>query len=122
MCLHDAELVRLLRLARELCLETAVRLKLRKEASHVAGVVTGARQVAATQHVRLEFLAARVAAHPVVAEHAAELGRRAHKQPAKAAPGAVGGTDPTRGPTGRRSGGGEEVDVWRGHKERKKER
>src|SRR3546814_8963157 len=34
MCLHDAELVRLLRLARELCLETAVRLKLRQEASH----------------------------------------------------------------------------------------
>src|SRR3546814_19015691 len=56
MCLQDAELVRLLRLARELCLETAVRLKLRQEASHGAGVVTGARQVAATQHVRLEFL------------------------------------------------------------------
>src|SRR3546814_3476015 len=91
MCLHDAELVRLLRLARELCLETAVRLKLRQEASHGAGVVTGARQVAATQHVRLEFLVARVAAQHEVAEHAAELGRLAPKQHAKAEAGDVGG-------------------------------
>src|SRR3546814_4421127 len=79
MCLHDAELVRLLRLARELCLETSVRLKLRQEASHGAGVVTGARQVAATQHVRLEFLVGRVAAQHEVVEHAAESGRLAPK-------------------------------------------
>src|SRR3546814_19042890 len=98
MCLHDAELVRLLRLARELCLETAVRLKLRQEASHGAGVVTGAPQVAATQHVRLEFLVARVAAPHEVAAHAAALGRPAPKHHAQATTGTFGGPRPALAP------------------------